>query len=88
MPVDLSAMARQGGLMGMHITSVYGVERHFIRRICSADEQKNFTVRALVLHRQGKVKGIFFPFCHTELILEGYLQLIFQTGASEFQRHL
>lgn len=62
MPADLSAMARQGGLMGMHIASVSRVERRFIRHICSTDEEENFTVRALVLHRQGKVKGIFFHF--------------------------
>lgn len=45
MPADLSAMAMHSDLMGMCITSVYGVERHFIRHICSIDEWEKFTVR-------------------------------------------
>lgn len=89
MPAELSAMAMYSDLMGMCITSVYGVERHFIRHICSIDEWEKFTVREHCATSSRKSQRIFFfPLCHTKLILEGYLQLIFQTGASEFQRHL
>lgn len=62
MPVDVSAVARQGGLTGMHIASVYGVEKRFIRRICSVHEQENFIVRAHCAASSRKSQRKFFHF--------------------------
>lgn len=62
MPADVSAVAGQGGLTRMRIASVYGVERHFIRRICSIHERENFTVRAHCAASSRKSQREFFRF--------------------------
>jgi len=48
--------------MGTHIASVCGVERHFIRHICSIHEWENFTVRArcVVSLRKSQRKSFHF----------------------------